>query len=75
MVTCEALGVVGVAQGSDHSSLHVLGADPALGAVENMVVLAAVVLLILHEVPASQELSSAHLRGLAGGSGDTMEGK
>ena len=60
MVTGEAVRVVRVAEGRDHSPLHILSTCLALGAVECVVVCTAVVVSLLHEVAARGQETVAH---------------
>ena len=55
-VAGEAARVVGVAQRRDHPPLHVVPTRPTLGAKLDVVVLAAEVLVMLHEVAARCQL-------------------
>ena len=59
-VTCEALRVVGVAEGSDNTPLNEVTTCFAFCSKENMIVFAAVVLILLHEVATRCQLTATH---------------
>lgn len=59
-VTSEAVRMVGVSQSCDHPPLHVVPTAPALGTKLDMVVLAAIVALVLHEVATRGQEIATH---------------
>jgi len=61
-VTSEAMWVVGVAQGSDDTPLHILPAHLALCTELYVVVMATVVAVVLHEVAAGGQQTAAHYK-------------
>ena len=62
-VTGEAVRVIRVSQCSDHSTLHVVSTQLALCTKENVVVLAAIVVIVLQEVATRGQLITTHWGG------------